>query len=64
MTSILFLLFHATATMELIHQIDGIGLFARHIRFCPVYLSLMPRIVADANGAEVALIVAGVGAAA
>ena len=46
---ILLLLFHAAATAELIHEIDGIGLFATHFSFCPVDFTLVPGIVADAH---------------
>ena len=47
--------------MEFIHQIDGIGLIARHLRLGPVDFPLMPCIVADAHRTEIALVVTRVG---
>ena len=61
--SILFLLLHAAAAREFIHEVDGVGFFLGDFGLGPVDFAFVAGVVADADGAEIALVVAHVGAA-
>ena len=50
--------------MEFVHEVDGVGLFPGNLCLGPVDFAFVAGVIADADGAEVAFVIAHVGAAA